>query len=105
VVDGSGQRKGINFSETIAPVVKYATFRVFCAICALHGLSVYQLDVKNAFIYAPLDEVVYMNAHDEIQAPTGMVAFCCAYRMVLNRRPATGMATCCTSSMFTSLVT
>jgi hypothetical protein len=68
-----GQRQGINFSETFAHVVKYATFRVFCAICALHGLTIHQLHVKNAFIYAPLEEEVYMYAHDEMHAPTGMV--------------------------------
>lgn len=73
VVDGSGQKQGVNFSETFAPVVKYATFRVFCAICALHGLSIHQLDVKNAFIYASLAEVVYMYAHEEMNAPPGMV--------------------------------
>jgi hypothetical protein len=61
VVDGSGQRQGVNYSETFAPVVKYATFRVFCAIGALHGLSIHQqLDVKNTSIYAPLEEEVYM---------------------------------------------
>jgi hypothetical protein len=73
VVDGSGQRQGVHYSDTFAPVVKYATFRVFCAICALHGLSIHQLDVKNAFIYAPLEEVVYMHAHEEVHAPPGMV--------------------------------
>jgi hypothetical protein len=31
VVDGSGQRQGVNYSAIFAPVVKYATFRVFCA--------------------------------------------------------------------------
>ena len=46
VVDGSGQKKGVNFSETFAPVVKYATFRVFCAVCAVYGLEIHQLDVK-----------------------------------------------------------
>jgi hypothetical protein len=73
VVDGSEQRQGVNYSETFAPVVKYATFRVFGAISALHGLLILQLDVKNAFIYAPLEEEVYMHAHEEMHAPPGMV--------------------------------
>ena len=72
VVDGSKQQQGVNYSETFAPVVKYASFRVFCAICALHGLAIHQLDVKNAFIYAPLDEEVYMHPHEEMHAPPGM---------------------------------
>ena len=29
--------------------------------------------MKNAFIYAPLVEVVYMYAHEEMRAPPGMV--------------------------------
>jgi hypothetical protein len=71
VIDGSGQIQGINYSETFAPVVKYASFRLFCAVCCVHHMQIHQLDVKNAFIYADLDEEINMHPHPEMHAPPG----------------------------------
>lgn len=60
VVDGSQQKVGVDYKETFAPVVKYTTVRMFLAICSVFKMYIHQLDVKNAFIYAPLDEDVYV---------------------------------------------
>jgi hypothetical protein len=54
VIYGSGQVQSINYSETFAPVVKYASFRLYCAVCCVHHMQIHQLDVKNVFIYANL---------------------------------------------------
>ena len=71
VVDGSQQHKGIDYSDTFAPVVKYTTFRLFVAICAIFKMKIHQLDVKNAFIYAPLEEEVYVMPHPEMKIAAG----------------------------------
>ena len=71
VVDGSQQHKGIDYSDTFAPVVKYTTFRLFVAICAIFKMQIHQLDVKNAFIYAPLEEEVYVVPHPEMKIALG----------------------------------
>ena len=71
VVDGSQQEPGIDFKDTFAPVVKHTTFRIFLAICATEGLSIHQMDVKNAFINAPLTEDVYVRPHPEMKIPDG----------------------------------
>jgi hypothetical protein len=71
VVDGSKQIEGIDYNETFAPVVKYTTLRLFLAICAVHKMKIHQLDVENAFIYAPLQEDVYMHPHPEMGVPKG----------------------------------
>jgi hypothetical protein len=71
VVDGSQQHKGIDYSDTFAPIVKYTTFRLFVAICAIFKMKIHQLDVKNAFIYAPLEEEVYVIPHPEKKIAPG----------------------------------
>ena len=48
IVNDSQQHKGIDYSDTFAPVVKYTTFRLFVAIYAIFKMRIHQLDVKNA---------------------------------------------------------
>lgn len=66
VVDGSKQQEGIDFKERFAPVIRYNTLRLLLAISAVHHMSIYQLDVENAFINAPLSENVYVHPHPEM---------------------------------------
>jgi hypothetical protein len=73
VVDGSGQKHGIDYKETFAPVVKYTTFRMLMAICHIYGLTIHQMDVSNAFLYAKVDEDVYVLPHPELNIPPGYV--------------------------------
>ncbi len=71
VVDGSQQVSGIDYTASFAPVVKYTTLRIFLAIAAVYKMQVHQLDVESAFIYAPLEEDVYMHSHPAMQLPKG----------------------------------
>ena len=71
VVDGSQQKVGVDYKETFAPVVKYTSVRMFLAICSVFKMYIHQLDVKNAFIYAPLDEDVYVWPHPEMKVQKG----------------------------------
>jgi hypothetical protein len=66
VVQGFSQREGIDYDETFAPVAKVTTFRLMLALSKVLSLEIHQLDVDSAFLYADLDEDVY------VKPPPGM---------------------------------
>nr|GEY05340.1 uncharacterized mitochondrial protein AtMg00810-like [Tanacetum cinerariifolium] len=51
VVRGYRQEKGINFEESFAPVARMEAIRIFLAYAAHKSFSVFQMDVKTAFLY------------------------------------------------------
>ena len=66
VVQGFSQREGVDYDETFAPVAKVTTFRLMLALSKVLNLEIHQLDVDSAFLYADLDEDVY------VKPPPGM---------------------------------
>lgn len=60
VAKGYSQRKGIDYTETFAPVVRYESVRTLLAIAALKNLEIGQFDIKTAFLYGELDEEIFM---------------------------------------------
>lgn len=54
------QQKGIDYSETFAPVVRYDSVRVLLAIATINDMDIKQFDVKTAFLYGELTEEVFM---------------------------------------------
>ncbi|CAG7718015.1 unnamed protein product, partial [Allacma fusca] len=60
VVKGCGQRPGIDFKETFAPVVRYETVRILVATAASMNLQLRQFDVNTAFLNTDLEEEIYM---------------------------------------------
>ncbi|CAI7849447.1 unnamed protein product [Closterium sp. NIES-54] len=60
VVCGYNQRHGIDFNQTFAPVSRHTSVRIFLAIAAARHLLLCQIDVKNAFLYALVDAVIYV---------------------------------------------
>ena len=64
---GFSQKKGIDYKETFAPVARITTLRVFLSLVAILGLFTCQLDLKTAFLNAPLDEIIYCQpVHDQL---------------------------------------
>ncbi|CAI7823443.1 unnamed protein product [Closterium sp. NIES-54] len=55
VVRGYDQRHGIDFDQTFAPVSCHTSVRILLAIAAARHLSLRQIDMKNAFLYALVD--------------------------------------------------
>lgn len=60
VVKGYLQQFGIDFDQTYAAVVKPMAFRVLFAIAAYFDLDIDQMDVKTAFLYDLIDQLIYV---------------------------------------------
>jgi hypothetical protein len=43
-------KKGVNYGETSAPVVKYTSIQTILALPTCYGWSLYQMDVKTTFL-------------------------------------------------------
>ncbi|GKB31777.1 retrovirus-related pol polyprotein from transposon TNT 1-94, partial [Tanacetum coccineum] len=61
VAKGYGQKEGIDFKESFAPVAWLEVVRLFFAYATHRSFLVYQIDVKTTFLYRPLKEEVYVN--------------------------------------------
>ena len=61
-VNGNRQRAGVDYDpgELFAPVAKFTSFRVLVALAAANGWTLRQFDVETAFLYADLEEEVYV---------------------------------------------
>nr|GEZ81591.1 hypothetical protein [Tanacetum cinerariifolium] len=56
---GHTQEEGINYEEVFAPVARMEAIRLFLAYAYFMGFMVYQIDVKNAFLYGTIEEELY----------------------------------------------
>nr|GEV18846.1 hypothetical protein [Tanacetum cinerariifolium] len=64
VAKGYAQKEGVDFEESFAIVARLEAVRLFIAYVAHKSFTVYQMDVKTAFLYGPLKEEVYVNQPD-----------------------------------------
>nr|GEZ12596.1 retrovirus-related Pol polyprotein from transposon TNT 1-94 [Tanacetum cinerariifolium] len=69
VAKGYAQKEGIEFEESFAPVARLEAVRLFIVYAAHKSFTVYQMDVKTAFLYGPLKEKVYINQPDGFVDP------------------------------------
>lgn len=60
VVKGYEQQFGIDYDQTFASVVKPQTYKTLFALVAHYDLEADQMDVTTAFLYGPIDQVVYV---------------------------------------------
>ncbi|GKV52289.1 hypothetical protein SLEP1_g58877 [Rubroshorea leprosula] len=68
VARGFSQKYGEDYEETFSLVAKMTSVRIVLALAASQNWKLWQLDVKNAFLYGELDKDIYM------QQPPGYVA-------------------------------
>jgi transposase InsO family protein len=61
VAKGYFQQEGIDYDETFAPVARIEAIRIFLAYAAHKNITVYQMDVKSAFLNGILQEEVYVS--------------------------------------------
>nr|GFB50453.1 putative reverse transcriptase, RNA-dependent DNA polymerase [Tanacetum cinerariifolium] len=60
VTQGHTYEEGIDYEKVFAPVARIETIRLFLAYASFMGFMVYQMDVKNAFLYGTIKEEVYV---------------------------------------------
>nr|GFB98679.1 retrovirus-related Pol polyprotein from transposon TNT 1-94 [Tanacetum cinerariifolium] len=60
VVRGYRQEEGLDFEESFAPVARMEAIRIFLAYVAHKSFTVFQMDVKTAFLHGSLKEDVYL---------------------------------------------
>nr|GEX66207.1 retrovirus-related Pol polyprotein from transposon TNT 1-94 [Tanacetum cinerariifolium] len=60
VAAGYSQQEGIDYDETFAPVARIEAIRLFLAYAAHKDFTVFQMDVKTAFLNGILKEEVYV---------------------------------------------
>nr|GEZ75399.1 putative ribonuclease H-like domain-containing protein [Tanacetum cinerariifolium] len=60
VAQGHTQEEGIDYKEVFAHVAMIEAIRLFLAYASYMGFTVYQMDVKSAFLYVTIDEEVYV---------------------------------------------
>ncbi|GKF63407.1 retrovirus-related pol polyprotein from transposon TNT 1-94, partial [Tanacetum coccineum] len=61
VAKGYRQEEGIDFEESFAPVAHIEAIRIFIANAAIKNMTIYQMDVKSAFLNGELKEEVYVS--------------------------------------------
>ncbi|CAI7920656.1 unnamed protein product, partial [Closterium sp. NIES-53] len=60
VVRGFDQEQGRDFTETFAPVSRHTSHRILLAVAAMKKKKLRQIDVANAFLYAPVDAEIFV---------------------------------------------
>ncbi|GJX90914.1 retrovirus-related pol polyprotein from transposon TNT 1-94 [Tanacetum coccineum] len=61
VAKGYRREEGVNFKELLAPVTRIEAIHIFIANTANKNMTIYQMDVKTAFLNGELHEVVYVS--------------------------------------------
>nr|GEX71836.1 retrovirus-related Pol polyprotein from transposon TNT 1-94 [Tanacetum cinerariifolium] len=61
VAKGYRQEESIDFEESFAPVARIEAIRIFIANAVSRNMTVYQMDVKTAFLNGELKEEVYVS--------------------------------------------
>ncbi|GKD09600.1 retrovirus-related pol polyprotein from transposon TNT 1-94, partial [Tanacetum coccineum] len=61
VAKGYRQEEGIDFEESFAFVARLEAVRMFIAYVAHKNITIFQMDVKTAFLNGPLKEEVYVS--------------------------------------------
>jgi len=60
VAQGFSQKPHLDYTETFAPVTKFASLRTILAISAIEDLELHHMDVSSAFLNGDLQEDIYM---------------------------------------------
>jgi len=60
VAKGFTQKEGIDYFDTYTPVARISSIRTLIVLASIHGVHIYQMDVKITFLNGDLDEEICM---------------------------------------------
>ena len=60
VAKGYSQVEEVVYDQIFSPTVRFESIRQMVALGTSKGMSMHQMDVTTGFLYAPLEEEVYM---------------------------------------------
>nr|GFA88245.1 hypothetical protein [Tanacetum cinerariifolium] len=69
VAQGHTHEEGIDYDEVFTHVARIEAIRLFLDYASFMGFTVYQMDVKSAFLYGTIDEEVYVMQPPGFQDP------------------------------------
>ena len=61
VVRGFRQVEGLDYTEVYAPAARLEAIRIFLAYASYINFTVYQMEVKTAFLYGKVKEEIYVD--------------------------------------------
>jgi len=70
VAKGYSQVRDIDYKETFAPTATLTSVRTLMQIAAQHDLILHQMDVKTAYLNAPIDCEIYMEQAEGFEVPS-----------------------------------
>ena len=78
VAKGYNQTEGIDYHETFAPTANLTSVRALIQIAAQNNFLVHQMDVKTAYLHAPIEEDIYLEQPEgfEQTSETGVKWVC-----------------------------
>nr|GFA72824.1 retrovirus-related Pol polyprotein from transposon TNT 1-94 [Tanacetum cinerariifolium] len=69
VAKGYLQEEGIDFEESFVPVARIEAIHIFIANATSKNITIYQMDVKTAFLNGELKEEVYVSQPESFVDP------------------------------------
>ena len=60
VAKGFSQVEGVDYDQTFTPTVRFESIRQLVALGTSKSMEMHQMDVTTTFLYAPLEEEVFM---------------------------------------------
>ena len=72
---GFSQKKGIDYGETFSPTANITSIRILMQMVVQYDLIVHQMDVKTAYLHAPIDNEIF------VEQPEGFKTNKLVYRL------------------------
>ena len=76
VAKGFRQKKGLDYFDTYASVVRMTSIRTFVVLASIYKLHVHQMDVKMTFFNGDLNKEVYMEQPESYVLPENEKKVC-----------------------------
>ncbi|CAK1547641.1 unnamed protein product [Leptosia nina] len=69
---GFAQKRGIDYTETFSPTVRYDSIRLLLSIVAEKRMAIMQFDIKTVFLHGELQEEIYMKPPEGLDVENNM---------------------------------